>query len=270
MKMPYWQDGPRLAQFANVRQYAEFAFLAAVSASAMGLCSRRFVVPSFLLASGAVFAIILTGSRGALLSWMLFMVLACCFTQARLRAALHAVLVLALSAGVVLYLDRSGTLPSPNIFGRIAEQQAGTASFDASRLRIWGQAFDQILARPLFGSGPEGYWLSNCCDRRVLQAHNFVLQFLMEFGVIGCALFVLLGAKAVQALGGVASTARAVMATTANRVLGCLLAAFFGFSLIDQMMYHLLPLLHLAVFAGLFAAGLVQARDRDMNLPPRR
>jgi hypothetical protein len=35
---------------------------------------------------------------------------------------------------------------------------------------------------------------------------------------------------------------------------------YLAYSLIDQTMYHLLPLLHFALFVGLLAAGLVQAR----------
>jgi O-antigen ligase len=260
MSPPYWEDRVRLAAFQNVRQFAEFGFLAAVSATALGLLSRRLLIPSFLLAGCAVFGIILTGSRGALLSWLLFVLLLCCFSQARLRAALHGLLVFAATAGLVLYLDSSGLLPSPNIFARVASQQLGVESFDTSRLRIWQMALEQIMARPLFGSGPEGYWLSGCCDRRILQAHNFVLQFLMEFGLIGCGIVVLLAARAVKGMGGLAGTTRLVLATPGNRVLACLLVAFLAYSLIDQMMYHLLPLLHFALFAGLFAAGLVRAR----------
>ena len=249
-----------MAHFANVRQFAEFGFFAAVSATGLGLLSRRLVVPSFLLAAAALFGIILTGSRGAALSWVLFVVLASCFSQARVRAAVHGLLVLTLAAGLVWYLDRAGILPSPNIFARVASLQAGEETFDSSRLDLWLSSMRQIAAHPLFGSGPEGYWLSGCCNRSWKQAHNFVLQFLMEFGVVGCAIALLLAARAAKGLGGTAAAARLALATPGNRVLTCLLAAFLGYSLIDQTMYHLLPLLHFALFAGLFAAGLAQQR----------
>jgi O-antigen ligase len=168
--------------------------------------------------------------------------------------------VLVLCAALVWYLDRSGILPSPNIFERIVSQQQGTESFDQSRLQIWLSSWDQIRVHPFFGSGPEGYWLSGCCDRRILQAHNFVLQFLMEFGLVGCGIVVLLLIRAVKGMDGVAGTTKAMFATPENRVLACLLTSFFVYSMIDQTMYHVVPLLHLALFAGLFAAGLAQAR----------
>ena len=93
-----------------------------------------------------------------------------------------------------------------------------------------------------------------------MQAHNFVLQFLMEFGLVGCAILLLIASRGVKGLGGLAAAARLALATPGNRVLVCVLVSFLAYSLIDQMMYHLLPLLHFALFAGLFAAGLMQAR----------
>lgn len=259
LEPPFWQDGHRVGHFGNVRQYAEFAYLAAASGTALGVLSRRLLVPALILAAGGVFGIVLTGSRGALLSWILFVVLLAGLSRARLRAAVTGVLVLASCAVAVWYLDRSGILASPNIFGRIANEAAGTESLDASRLKIWLSSLQQITVHPLFGSGPEGYWLSGCCDRRIMQAHNFVLQFLMEFGLVGCGILMLLALRAVKGLGGIAGTIDAAMATPANRVLTCLLASFLAYSLIDQMMYHLVPLVHLGVFAGLYATGLVQA-----------
>jgi O-antigen ligase len=271
MQPPFWADGVRVADFAHVRQFGEFGFLAAVSATALGLLSPRLVTPSFVLAACALFGIVLTGSRGALLSWLLFVLLMCCFSLARVRAALHGLFALALSSGLVWYLDHSALLRSPNIFARIGSQQ----SFDSGRLRAWQVSLEQIMARPLFGSGPEGFWLSglsDCCGRTILQAHNFVLQFLLEFGLVGCGIAVLLAARAIQRMGGRTGATKLAFATHGNRLLGCLLASFLAYSLIDQMMYHVLPLLHFALFAGLFAAGLAQARaaDPELSVPSRR
>lgn len=267
---PFWKEGFRVAHFANVRQFAEFSFFAAVSSTGLCLLSRRLVVPSYLLAAAAMFGIILTGSRGAALSWAVFVLLACCFSQTRVRAAIHGVLVLALAASLVWYLDHSGKLLSPNLFARVASEQLGQESFNNSRFDLWVMSLRQIAVHPLFGSGPEGYWLSGCCNPRVMQAHNFVLQFLMEFGGVGCVIAVLLFARTVKGLGGPAAAASLALATPGNRVLLCLLVSFLGYSLIDQTMYHLVPLLHFALFAGLFAAGLVHvhaARDPVVTVP---
>jgi hypothetical protein len=136
LEPPFWQNGLRVADFANVRHFGYVGFLAAVCGTALGLLSRKHTVASFVLASAALFGVIMTGSRAGLLSWTLFALLACWLSQARLRAASQVLLVLATSAGLVWYLDHSGILPSPNLFDRVAALQAGTESFDASRLRI--------------------------------------------------------------------------------------------------------------------------------------
>jgi O-antigen ligase len=266
---PFWQlFGIQLAHFANVRQFAECSFFAAVSATGLGLLSRRMTLYSLLLATAAMFGIVMTGSRGAALSWLIFVVLACCFSKAKLRAAAHGVLVLTLAVTLVWYLDHSGLLRSPNLFTRFAVQPLGGENFDSARFTVWRLSLQQIIAHPLFGSGPEGFYLSGCCiTTGVLQAHNFVLQFLMEFGVIGCIIATLFFVRAIKALGGGATVATLALATPANRILACLLVAFLGYASIDQMLYHLLPLLQFALFAGLFAAGLVQAQRLSLSHP---
>ncbi|MEJ0098642.1 MAG: O-antigen ligase family protein [Pseudomonadota bacterium] len=258
---PFWQYGLRVADFAHVRQFGEFGFFAAVSSTALTALSRRAGLPAFLLAFAAVFGIVLTGCRGALLSWILFVVLLCFFSPARLRIAVHGFAVLALSAGLVWYLDHSGLLPSPNIFNRVAQLAQGEGpGFDSGRIPLWMSSLKQIAAHPLFGSGPEGYWLSGCCDRTIMQAHDFILQFLMEFGAVGCSILALIVIRTIKHLGGGAALLKRAGATPGNRILSCLMVAYLAYSLIDQTMYHLVPLLHMALFSGLLAAGLAQAR----------
>lgn len=258
---PFWQYGARIAQFSHVRQFGEVAFFAAASGAALGVVSRRLLIPSFLLAAAALFGIIMTGCRGALLSWVLFVVLLGCLSHARLRAVLIGFATLVCSAGLVWCLDHSGQFPSPNIFSRVAQLVQGVEEGgDNGRIRLWIGSIRQIAVHPWFGSGPEGYWLSGCCDRNVMQAHNFILQLLMEFGLVGCALLALLLARAIKRVGGLAAARSLLAASPGNRVLACLLVSYLAYSLIDQTTYHVLPLLHFALFAGLFAAGLARAR----------
>jgi O-antigen ligase len=257
---PFWTHGLKVPWFVNVRQFAELGFFAAVTGTGLGLLRPRLAVSSFLLAFVALFGLILTGSRGATLSWVLFVLLACCSRHERLRAAVHGLLVLSLAAGLVWYLDHSGLLPSPNLFSRLDNLRLGREEFNMGRFAVWSSAMPQILAHPLFGSGPEGWRISGCCVRQYSQAHNFVLQFLLEFGLVGVGIAVLLLVRAVKSLGGVAGTAQRVLAAPCNRVLACLVTAYLAYSLIDQTMYHLVPLLILAPLVGLLSAGLAQVR----------
>ena len=259
---PFWDHGARLANFEHVRQFGEFGFFAAASATGLGVLSRRMVVPSCLLAAAALFGIVMTGCRGAMLSWILFVLLLCCVVRRRLRTAMLAFWQLAPVALLVWQLDHSGVFRSPNVFSRIDQVvQNGGAGFDSGRIAIWIASLKQIAIHPFFGSGPEGYRLSGCCDQAVLQAHNFILQFLMEFGAVGCGIMLLLMNRVTRHLGGIAGLRSLAGSTTGTRVLACMIAAYLAYSLIDQTMYHLLPLLLIAPVAGLFAAGLAQARS---------
>lgn len=261
LEPPFWLDGPRVAYFANVRQFGEFGFFAAASATGLGVISRRMSWPSFVLAAAALFGIILTGSRGALLSWVLYALLLGCFVQPRFRIALLALAPLAIAGALVWYLDHTGLMESPNVFGRVTTliQEQGVSQ-RGGRITIWIESLRQIAEHPFFGSGPEGYWLSGCCVREFLQAHNFILQFLMEFGATGCVIGCLLVVRGMRKLGGPSSLRSLVMATPGTRVLTFMLCAYLAYSLIDQTMYHLLPLLLFAPVAGMLAAALQQAR----------
>lgn len=257
---PFWHAGVRIADFAHVRQFAEFAFLAAASGTGLALCAKRGLAVSMILTGCAVFGILLTGSRGALLAWMMFVFLMSLMGPARLRASVHGLVVLLFASLLVWILDYTGVLASPNLFTRVVEADGGTS--DSGRFSLWWASWEQILRHPFFGSGPEGYWISGCCDRTVLQAHNSLLQFLMEFGVVGCALALGLLWTAVHALEGPRGVAKRIAASPANRVLAGLLVSFIAYSMIDQMFYHVVPLLHFGVLAGLLAAGLVQPWPR--------
>jgi O-antigen ligase len=257
---PFFQESARIANFVNVRQYGEFAFLAAVSSSALLVLSRKLGVVSFVLTCCAVFGIIATGCRGALLCWIGFVILLSCASEVRFRIALHALAALLVTSAAILYLHSSGLLETPNFFVRQGLDH-GLNHFSSGRLDLWLESLRGIAVRPLFGFGAEGYWLSGCCNRSWLQPHNFVLQLLLDFGVVGCSILVLLSGYALKRLGGLRKLAVLVCcASPVNSVLACLLAAYLAYSLVDGVLYHPLPMMHFALFCGLFAAGLRRAR----------
>jgi O-antigen ligase len=267
----FFRKSMRIANFSHVRQFGEMGFVAAISGSALLVSSRRLGVLSFLLATGAVFGMVLTGSRGALLCWMLFVALLfACFPARRRRIASHAVVTLAGTAAVVGALHYSGLLVSPNIFVRIGTIVDGDAGFDSGRLGLWLGALREIAARPLFGLGTEAYQLSGCCDRTLAQPHNFVLQLLMQFGIVGNALFLALGWRAIRYLGGTRALLVRARAAPEGAVLASMIVAYLAYGFIDGLLYHPAPLLHFALFCGLFAATLRPAPLSGSMAPDQR
>jgi O-antigen ligase len=195
-----------------------------------------------------------------LLAWVLFVGLLFCFSPARWRIAAYGLAALFATSALVWYLHDSGLLVTPNIFERLEQAlQAARAGVESGRIAIWRDSIHEIAAHPLFGQGPEGYALSGCCVTWVTHPHNFVLQLLMEFGLVGCSAALLLAGRAVSLMGGGSGFLKLVMASPKNRVLTSALAAYLALGLIDGMLYFVVPLMHFALFCGLLAAGIHQA-----------
>lgn len=256
-------NGPNVANFANVRFFGHLCFLAAVSGLSLALLSRRLAVAAFLPTCFALFGIIATGSRAPLLAWVVFLLLLLCIGPSRRKVAALGLSAMGVSALVVWGLQSSGLLLTPNFFARVGEYvRAGGKEFDSGRLDLWLGAIRQIIAHPLFGQGPEAYELSHCCDSWVAHPHNFVLQLLMEFGLVGCSLLLLLCVCAVRLMGGAKKFLSVVSSSVESRLLACALLAYFAIALVDGMFYFAVPLINFALFCGLFAAGLSRSASR--------
>lgn len=267
---PFFQRSNRIVNFSHVRQFGEMGFVAAVCGSALMVLSSRLRLVSFLLSLAAVFGMVLTGSRGALLCWILFMALLWTgLPAARRMMAVNGATVLGLSVAVVGILHYCGWLVSPNVFARIETIVDGDAGFDSGRLVIWLDALEEIAKRPLFGLGTEAYQLSGCCDRMVAQPHNVVLQLLMQFGFVGNALLVALAWRAILYLGGVRVILARVCATPEATVLASMIAAYTAYAMIDGVLYHPAPMLYLSVFCGLLSAVLMRSADRKISGQPQ-
>lgn len=250
----FWAEGVRVPHFSNVRHFAQLCFLAGSCSLALSLTYRKLAFSGFAMTCIALFGILASGSRGALLAWVAFAVLLASMSLQRWRTSLIAASALVISATVVWQLHTTRVLESPNLFVRV--MSSGIEDISSGRNHIWIDSLAKIAERPFFGHGPEAYRISGCCNRTVFQSHNFVLQFVMEFGIVGCALFLLLAWKLVSALGGPARIWRTATNCTETAILLSMLGAFLAFAMIDGLLYHPVPLMAFATICGLLAASL--------------
>lgn len=244
--------------FLNVRHFGYQGFFGASAAVAVALLDKRLRSAGVLLATAALFGIIMFGSRGALLAWVLFAVAALVLVPDRRKLAGVSLAAITGAFALAVVAEWYGWLNTYSLIDRSRTFVGDTPSllYTLDRIAIWRDSLATIAQRPLLGYGPEGYQISRCCNRMFAQPHNSILQFLLEFGVIGVAAL----AWAVIALFGprvrtiVLRTARQHR-NTADAVILAIVIGFTGFSLIDGLLYHPIPLINFALVAAILLAG---------------
>jgi O-antigen ligase len=133
-------------------------------------------------------AILLTGSRGALLASIVAMaVVPWTLTQVR-RGVRIAAVVLMVGAGVLAV-----RFVPEEIFKRLSttttEISEGTMN---ERLEIWKAGIAAVPARPLQGYGPAGWQMALSHQLGIKGPHNTYLAILVDEGLIGLTLFLAL------------------------------------------------------------------------------
>lgn len=250
--------------YGNIRHFAYHGFIAASCATALFLLTKKLQSTAFVLTATALFGIILLGARGALGAWLAFVLIILAFTPRRLGIFVFCTAALLLSAGMVYFLDTTGLVRAPTLFQRF-DAGIGQALYVADRLELWRQSVAAILERPWFGYGPEGYAQSRCCNQAFVQPHNFILQYLLEFGFVGCSLLTGLTVVIWRTCGGRSAVPKSGKAYLDFVLLSAILGAFLSYSMIDGLLYHAIPLVHFALFAALLLALML-----NHDSPPDR
>jgi O-antigen ligase len=258
--------------FLNIRHFGYQGFFGASAAVAVALADKRLRTSGVLLATAALFGIIMFGSRGALLGWLLFVLAAIWLVPDRRAAVLVSLLVGIGALALAVVADAQDWMNTYSLLDRTHLPTGDTISmlYVQDRVQIWKDSLVTIAQRPVLGFGPNGYVLSGCCNRAVAQPHNSILQLLLEFGLVGFAAL----AWATTSLFGprmreiVLQTNRrqrdAVQATAL-----AILVGFAGFSLIDGLLYFPVPLINIAlVCAVLLAAPRRLQRELDVSSQP--
>ncbi len=135
--------------------------------------------------------------------------------------------------------------------------------FGSGRIEIWRTSWESVREHLLFGLGPNGYWYM---PNRIygVQPHSFLVQFLVEWGVIGAVLFVGLLIYGFS-FGFLEHVVRArgeldVVALSA----GTIIVALTVHGLVDGTYYHPQPSLYLALG---FAVWTLPRRSEAVPAP---
>lgn len=197
-----------------------------------------------------------SSGRGQFLSMAIFLSLIVGFKVMNPRGTAMMRPLLAFVAGGVLVFAVDATYL---VFDTLRYSAAleSVNRMSAGRLDIWEQSLRQLHESWVVGFGPDGflYWWAAVSSANIVQPHNFVVQWLLEFGVIGAAgLMALLGKLLLLCLGEM----RNARGTTAPAIVSALLVSLVIFALFDGNFYHGIPL---AMFL-LLAAYLVSVSGK--------
>ncbi len=171
---------------------------------------------------------------------------------------------ISLAAGVFL-ADVFAVFPWNGILQAVAKttEAADATQASSGRLTVWREAWESVRHHLVFGLGPEGYVFMPNRSFGV-QPHSFLVQFVVEWGVIGALLF--LGLIAYGFWCGFAS--HVVMAKTgldlAALSAGAIIVALTALGLFDGTYYHPQPSLYLAIaFAVWTLPQRSEGEDRE-------
>lgn len=214
-----------------------------------------------------------SGGRGGMLASALLFSFLLIFRAMRWRDRAIWLTGLAMLLGGVLVVAAGHDQLFARQVQKLAVASAGTVT--SGRTGIWMAALEKLFATPesaLFGFGPDatlrvgiGHW------RAIAMAHNSIVQWLFEFGVLGAAILIAIFARAT-------SNAITVLKDAATsqqaKVMAALLLAVLVFSMTDGLLYHVAPLVMVLLMCAYLAAvrradqrssGAHQADMRERN-----
>ena len=138
-------------------------------------------------------------------------------------------------------------------------------TLSTNRILMWQTAFHVLAQRPFYGFGPDLFPFEIGSFFSVFaQPHNFVVQFVLAWGLLGGAAMLAIVALVIsKALGpgGQGDQSELVIRVTAGA--GAVVLLTFG--LVDGTLYHQVPLSMLIVFLALAASVKVRFRERQLQ-----
>ena len=245
----------------HVRHLSYHGMIAACLASIVAATQSRLRIPALALSAAAVGGLIFFGARGALYAWIAFAVFAV-VVSAGIRKRLCVQLLSTLLLASVLSMSATSLGYTNPFHGSLNDRVSSVESavHTTGRIKIWEKALGGLADSPILGQGADGYRLTEWGTRGTVQPHNTVVQFLVEFGVLGCALIAVLLYKSfydpTRQLFNAGGSSRA--AITSRLILACL-GGIGVYAMVDGLLYHAIPMLLIAIILALYSVTLNEA-----------
>ena len=110
------------------------------------------------------------------------------------RSSLLAGAYLVLSLSISFISLKISALPSGYTQSKLQQTLHARSihQFSSGRDDVWRQVLQELKKSPLIGNGPQSYFFYPKHPPSIIHAHNIILQFLGEWGVLGASLFLFL------------------------------------------------------------------------------
>lgn len=247
----------------NVRQLAFYGAIGTALGLGLSLysSSRREQLMWLSSATISLAFIVWTGSRGGLFALSGLAVAAMLFlpTRRKVFALWRDLAAISLPAVALaqIWIPPNENWGLASILARIQRVQEGTKAFTSSRTDLWLDAIQLIGYRPWTGYGQAQFrFLAPSALQYYTHPHNFILQYLVDWGLIGLCL------AGIPMLTGFWQGRKASLGgnpTASIALMGAVTLTAYG--LLDSTLYQPYPL-------GVFVMLLTIAAFRDKSKIP--
>ena len=144
-----------------------------------------------------LFLLWLGGRAATLGTFLIFIIL---FWHFRKQISIQRVSIFAVAFFLLFWLAIYFQWINPEYFTHAIHKtlHPGTVEhFLSGRIRVWNLVLKELNNNWLLGTGPQSYFFYFDRKHEIIHAHNFLLQFLGEWGIIGTTLFTVLFYRAI-------------------------------------------------------------------------
>ncbi|WP_164684198.1 O-antigen ligase family protein [Vibrio maerlii] len=260
---PSLREGLKEGQFffsAN-RRYQGYLVLIPTVMYSIRLLMKQTNVSSYLGLVVCLGYLVWLGGRGAIVAYLGSVALAAVYliycNQFRASLMLRLALVWLFTVVITLPLNVFKWNGLNRFLDPGQTLDALSSSSMVARYELWQEAYANFLDKPWFGYGAEAHYYIT--EIGFLQPHNFILQWLVEFGLVGTTLLLSL----------MALLTWRVCSKALFRGHRHILPAFMAFAaliaqgLIDGNFYHAAPLMVFFVLCAYMAAEVTKIEEQQ-------
>ena len=260
-----------LTFYNHIRHFSYHAFIASCCSLMLVLWAQdRTTLLKWvtrIAALACIVSLVLAEGRGSMLALVAFMFFLSYFRKGFKASIVPTIAVVAVMGVILIVLSFS---PLSDNFGadmasRSSLSENSLNKVSSGRIVFWTGAISSGMESPIIGHGAASYNWQDIwgAGEKFHHPHNFVLQFVVEYGFIGALLIIFALFRFLAPYYRVSMGLRENKEAMVPALFSFILAYLF-FGLFDGLLYHPLPMLHLMVITAIMVSRS-QLEDRTIE-----